>query len=131
MSMKTLNVLRTIFAIVSLLFMLLYFIPDMRADYDWMMIAVLILFVVLIPAALISNIRMDKFPHILPSKGALKFNIYFSIFLSLVSIVCVVVRIINALSPWMYAAAVFGFTSVAVNNMIHYKVKVHADEDKV
>ena len=131
MSMKTLNVLRTIFAIVSLLFMLLYFIPDMRADYDWMMIAVLILFVVLIPAALISNIRMDKFPHILPSKGALKFNIYFSIFLSLVSIVCVVVRIINDLTPWMYAAAVFGFASVAVNNLIHYKVKVHADEDKV
>ena len=131
MTMKTLNVLRTVFAFVSLLFMLLYFFPVMKGGYDWMMIAVLILFVVLIPAALISNIRMDKFPHILPSKGALKFNICFSIFLSLVSIVCVVVRIINALSPWMYAAAVFGFASVAVNNMIHYKVKVNADEDKV
>lgn len=96
-----------------------------------MMIAVLILFMVLLPAALISNFRMDKFPHMLPSKGALKFNIYFSLFLSLVSVVCVVVRIINDLTPWMYAAAVFGFASVAVNNMIHYKVKVHADEDKV
>ena len=118
MTMKTLNVLRTVFAIVSLLFMLLYFFP------------VLILFVVLIPAALISNIRMDKFPHILPSKGALKFNIYFSIFLSVVSAVCVVVRIINDLSPWMYVAAVFAFASVGVNNLIHYKVKIQADEDK-
>ena len=130
MTMKTLNVLRTVFAIVSLLFMLLYFFPVMKGGYDWMMIAVLILFVVLIPAALISNIRMDKFPHILPSKGALKFNIYFSIFLSLVSAVCVVVRIINDLLPWMYVAAVFAFASVAVTNLIHYKVKVQADEDK-
>jgi len=130
MTMKTLNVLRTVFAIVSLLFMLLYFFPVMKGGYDWMMIAVLILFVVLIPAALISNFRMDKFPHILPSKGALKFNIYFSIFLSIASAVCVVVRIINGLSPWMYVAAVFAFASVAVTNLIHYKVKVQADEDK-
>lgn len=130
MTMKTLNVLRTVFAIVSLLFMLLYFFPVMKGGYDWMMIAVLILFVVLIPAALISNIRMDKFPHILPSKGALKFNIYFSIFLGIASAVCVVVRIINGLSPWMYVAAVFAFASVAVNNIIHLKVKVQADEDK-
>lgn len=131
MTMKTLNVLRTVFAIVSLLFMLLYFFPVMKGGYDWMMIAILILFMVLLPASLISNFRMDKFPHMLPSKGTLKFNIYFSIFLSIVSAVCVVVRIINALSPWMYAAAVFGFASVAVNNMVHYKVKVHANEDKV
>ena len=130
MTIKTLNVLRTVFAIVSLLFMLLYFFPVMKGGYDWMMIAVLILFVVLIPAALISNFRMDKFPHILPSKGALKFNIYFSIFLSIASAVCVVVRIINDLSPWMYVAAVFAFASVAVTNLIHYKVKVQADEDK-
>ena len=131
MTMKTLNVLRTVFAIVSLLFMLLYFFPVMKGGYDWMMIAVLILFVVLIPAALISNIRMDKFPHILPSKGALKFNIYFSVFLGIVSAVCVVVRIINDLSPWMYVAAVFFFFFFVVTNLIHYKVKIQADEDKV
>lgn len=129
MTMKTLNVLRTVFAIVSLLFMLLYFLPVMKEGYDWMMIAILIFFMVLLPAALISNFRMDKFPHMLPSKGALKFNIYFSIFLSLVSVVCVVVRIIKDLTPWMYVAAVFGFASVAVNNIIHLKVKV-LDEDK-
>ena len=131
MTMKTLNVLRTVFAIVSLLFMLLYFFPVMKGGYDWMMIAVLILFVVLIPAALISNIRMDKFPHILPSKGALKFNIYFSVFLGIVSAVCVAVRIINDLTPWMYVAAVFAFASVGVTNLIHYKVKIQTDEDKV
>lgn len=129
MTMKTLNVLRTVFAIVSLLFMLLYFFPVMKGGYDWMMIAILLLFMVLLPAALISNFRMDKFPHMLPSKGALKFNIYFSLFLSLVSVVCVVVRIINDLTPWMYVAAVFAFASVAVNNIIHLKVKV-LDEDK-
>ena len=65
--MKALRTLRVVLAFLVLFFFLLYLIPVCRADYDWTMIAILVLFIVLIPAALVSSIKMEKFPRLLPT----------------------------------------------------------------
>lgn len=127
--MKTLKTLRVVLAFLVLFFFLLYLIPPFREDYDWTMIAILVLFIVLIPGALISSIKMEKFPRLLPSKGALKFNIIFSAIMILVTAVASVLRVIDGLSPWMWVAGICVFAYQLVNNLIMYKIRTNASED--
>ena len=56
----------------------MFLIPVLTEEYNWMMIAILVLFIVWIPTALISNIKTETFPNLLPSEGVLKFNVIFS-----------------------------------------------------
>lgn len=129
--MKTLKLLRVLFAALSLLFMVFAFLPAFTGDKpDWMMIAILILFVVMIPASLIGNVKMENFPNMLPAAGYIRFNIVFGAVLAVASAVLVVLRLRDGLSPWMYLAAVFVFAEIIVNNMIHYKIKTQAGEDQ-
>lgn len=127
--MKALRTLRVVLAFLVLFFLLLYLIPVCRADYDWTMIAILVLFIVLIPAALVSSIKMEKFPHMVPSIGVLKFNIIFSAIMMAVMAAASVLRIVDGLSPWMWVSGIFVFAYQLVNNLILYKVKTNASED--
>ena len=127
--MKTLKVLSVLFAALSLLFMINAFLPAFTGTRpDWIMIAILILFVVMIPSSMAGRIKMEKFPEMLPSLGMLKFNIIYGAVLAVASVVCVVVRLVQDLSPWMYLAAVFVFSHITVNNIIHYRVKKNSGE---
>ena len=126
--MKTLKVLRVVFAFLTLFFFLMFLIPMVREDYSWMMIAILVLFIVLIPTALISSIKMEKFPKMLPSKGVLKFNIIFSTVMIVALAVASVLRVLNDLTPWMWVAGIFVFAYQLVNNLISYRLKIQTDE---
>ncbi len=127
--MKTLKMLRVLFATLTLLFMVFAFLPAFSGDKpDWIMIAILILFVVIIPSSLAGSVKMEKFPEMLPSLGMIKFNIIYGAVLAVASAVCVVVRLVQDLSPWMYLAAVFVFSHIAVNNIIHYRIKKNSSE---
>lgn len=128
MIMKTLKVLRVVFAFLTLFFFLMFLIPMVREDYSWMMITILVLFIVLIPTALISSIKMEKFPKMLPSKGVLKFNIIFSTVMIVALAVASVLRILNDLIPWMWVAGIFVFAYQLVNNLIIYRLKIQTDE---
>lgn len=127
--MKTLRVLSVLFAALFLLFMINAFLPAFTGTRtDWIMIAILILFVVMIPSSMAGRIKMEKFPEMLPSLGMIKFNIIYGAVLAVASAVCVVVRLVQDLSPWMYLAAVFVFSHIAVNNIIHYRIKKNSSE---
>lgn len=127
--MKTLRVLSVLFAALSLLCMINAFLPAFTGTRpDWIMIAILILFVVMIPSSMAGRIKMEKFPEMLPSLGMIKFNIIYGAVLAVASAVCVVVRLVQDMSPWMYLAAVFVFSHIAVNNIIHYRIKKNSSE---
>ena len=127
--MKTLRVLSVLFAALSLLFMVFAFLPAFTGTRpDWIMIAILILFVVMIPSSMAGRIKMEKFPEMLPSLGMIKFNIIYGAVLAVASAVCVVVRLVQDMSPWMFLAAVFVFSHNVVNNIIHYRVKKNSGE---
>ncbi len=129
--MKTLKMLRVLFATLTLLFMVFAFLPAFTGTRpDWIMIAILILFVVMIPSSLVGRIKMENFPELLPSLGMIKFNIIYGAVLAVASVVCVVVRLVQDLSPWMYLASVFVFSHIAVNNIIHYRIKKNSSEDQ-
>ena len=60
--MKTLRVLSVLFVALSLLFMVFAFLPAFTGTRpDWIMIAILILFVVMIPSSMAGRIKMEKF----------------------------------------------------------------------
>lgn len=126
--MKTLKILRVVLAFLVLFFFLLFIIPMFRDGYDWTMIAFLVMFIVLIPTALVSSIKMEKFPNMIPSKAVLKFNIIFSSIMVLATAVASVLRVVNGLSPWMWLAGVGVFGYQLVNNIILYKVRVQTEE---
>jgi hypothetical protein len=127
--MKTLKVLSVLFAALSLLFMINAFLPAFTGTrLDWIMIAILILFVVMIPSSMAGRIKMEKFPEMLPSLGMIRVNIILNGVLVVASAVCVVVRLVQDMSLWMYLAAVFVFSHNVVNNIIHYRVKKNSGE---
>ena len=127
--MKTLRVLSVLFAALSLLFMINAFLPALTSTKpDWIMIAILILFVVMIPSSMVGRIKMEKFPELLPSLGMIRVNIILSGVLVVASAVSVVVRLVQDMSPWMYLAAVFVFSHKVVNNIIHYRIKKNSGE---
>ena len=63
------------------------------------MMAILVLFIVLSPVALISSIKMEKFPRLLPTFSMV----------------------------WVAGICVFAYQ--LVNNLILYKIRINASED--
>lgn len=129
--MKALKILRVVCTALSLLFMVLAFLPAFTSDeFDWMIFVILIVFVVLLQASLMGSMKMEKFPDMLPSKGVIKFNIIYGSVLAVASAVCVVLRLVKDMSPWMYLAAVTVFIGIVVNNIIYYRIKTGSVENQ-
>lgn len=129
--MKTLKISRVVCTALSLLFMVLAFLPAFTSDeFDWMIFVILIVFVVLLQASLMGSMKMEKFPDMLPSKGVIKFNIIYGSVLAVASAVCVVLRLVKDMSPWMYLAAVTVFIGIVVNNIIYYRIKTGSVENQ-
>ena len=65
--MKALKFFRLLSMIAGLACFMIYCLPESNgeAGYDWMMIAVLVLFLVIGPASLIGNIKREEHPQTL------------------------------------------------------------------
>ena len=122
--MKTLKLLRLLSMIAGLVCFMIYCLPetDGEAGYDWMMIAVLVLFLVIGPASLIGNIKREEHPQTLTEykKGYVAMCvILFVIVLGL----CATGLIVGLGTLWMNLAFTFVTLYNLFNAIILYKAK--------
>ena len=122
--MKTLKLARLLSMITGLACFMIYCLPETNggAGYDWAMIAVLILFLVVGPASLIGNIKREEQPQTLTEykKGyVIMCVILFVIVLSL----CATGIIAGLGSLWMNLAFTFATLYNLFNAIILYKAK--------
>ena len=122
--MKTLKLFRLLSMIAGLACFMIHCLPeaDGEAGYDWMMIAVLVLFLVIGPASLIGSIRREEHPQNLTEykKGYVGMCvILFVIVLGL----CATGLIVGLGSFWMNLAFTFATLYNLFNAIILYKAK--------
>lgn len=126
--MKTLKVLRLLSMIAGLACFMIYCLPEANAEagYDWMMIAVLVLFLVIAPASLIGNIKREEHPQTLTEykKGyVVMCVILFVIVLGL----CATGLIVGLGTLWMNLAFTFATLYNLFNAIILYNAKMAYD----
>ncbi len=97
-------------------------LPADGAGYDWTMIAILALFLVIVPTGLIGNIKRENQPQTLTEykKG------YFIMTIVLAAIVtglCITGLVAGFGSPWMNLAFLFCTIYTLLNHTILYKAK--------
>ena len=122
--MKTLKLFRLLSMIAGLACFMIYCLPEVdgEAGYDWMMIAVLVLFLVIGPASLIGNIKREEHPQTLTEykKGyVVMCVILFVIVLGL----CATGLIVGLGTLWMNLAFTFVTLYNLFNAIILYKAK--------
>ena len=122
--MKMLKLLRLVSMIAGLACFMIYCLPETNggSGYDWMMIAVLVLFMVIGPASLIGNIKREEHPQTLTEykKGYVIMNIIlFVIVLGL----CATGLIAGLGTVWMNLAFTFATLYNLFNAIILYKAK--------
>ena len=123
-TMKTLKLFRLLSMIAGLACFMIYCLPEANsgARYDWAMIAVLVLFLVVGPAILIGNIKREEHPQTLTEykKGyVIACVILFVIVLGL----CATGLIAELGTLWMNLAFTFATLYNLFNAIILYKVK--------
>ena len=128
--MKTLKLFRLLSMIGGLACFMLYCLPEAscEAGYDWMMIAVLVLFLVIGPASLIGNIKREENPQTLTEykKGyVIMCVILFVIVLGL----CATGLIVGLGTLWMNLAFTFATLYNLFNAIILYKAKKVYDSE--
>lgn len=122
--MKTLKLCRLLTMIASLAMFLVHLLPEIKGEngYDWMMIAILVVFLVLLPAGLMGSMAREKHPETLSEckKGYLVMQCVFSgVFICMCFASCIFV-------PghiWLYIAFAFATTSHLFNDIILYKTR--------
>ena len=128
--MKTLKVFRLLSMIAGLVCFMIYCLPEANgeAGYDWMMIAVLVLLLVIGPASLISSIKREEHPQTLTEykKGyVIMCIILFVIVLGL----CATGLIVGLGTLWMNLAFTFATLNHLFNAIILYKAKKAYDSE--
>ena len=128
--MKTLKLFRLLSMIAGLACFMLYCLPEAsgEAGYDWMMIAVLVLLLVIGPASLISSIKREDYPQTLTEykKGyVVMCVILFVIVLGL----CAAGLIAGLGTLWMNLAFTFATLYNLFNAIILYKAKKGYDSE--
>ena len=125
--MKTLKVFRLLSMIAGLACFMIYCLPEANgeAGYDWMMIAILVLFMVIGPASLIGNIKREEHPQTLTEykKG---YVIACVILLGL----CATGLIAGLGTLWMNLAFTFATLYNLFNAIILYKAKKAYDNKR-
>ena len=116
--------------IAGLVCFMIYCLPEANgeAGYDWMMIAVLVLFMVIGPASLIGNIKREEHPQTLSEykKGyVIACVILFVIVLGL----CATGLIAGLGTLWMNLAFTFATLYNLFNAIILYKAKKAYDSE--
>lgn len=120
--MKTIKILRVLAMAAGLACFMISCLPADGAGYDWTMIAILALFLVIVPTGLIGNIKRENQPQTLTEykKG------YFIMTIVLAAIVtglCITGLVAGFGSPWMNLAFLFCTIYTLLNHMILYKAK--------
>ena len=128
--MKALKFFRLLSMIAGLACFMIYCLPESNgeAGYDWMMIAVLVLFLVIGPASLIGNIKREEHPQTLTEykKGyVVMCVILFAIVLGL----CATRLIVGLGTLWMNLAFTFATLYNLFNAIILYKAKKAYDSE--
>ena len=122
--MKTLKLFRLLSMIAGLACFMIHCLPEANSEtgYDWMMIAVLVLLLVIGPASLISSIKREEYPQTLTEykKGyVVMCVILFVIVLGL----CATSLIVGLGTLWMNLAFTFATLYNLFNAIILYKAK--------
>ena len=122
--MKALKLFRALSMAGGLTCFMISCLPDIKGEngYDWMMIAVLVLFMVIGPASLIGNIKREEHPQTLIEykKGyVIMCVILFVIVLGL----CATGLIVGLGTLWMNLAFTFATLYNLFNAIILYKAK--------
>ena len=128
--MKTLKLFRLLSMIAGLACFMIHCLPEANGEtgYDWMMIAVLVLLLVIGPASLISSIKREEYPQTLTEykKGyVVMCVILFVIVLGL----CATGLIVGLGSFWMNLAFTFATLYNLFNAIILYKAKKAYDSE--
>lgn len=128
--MKALKFFRLLSMIAGLACFMIYCLPEANGGqaYDWTMIAVLVLFLVIGPASLISSIKREEHPQTLSEykKGyVVMCVIMFAIVLSL----CATGLIVGLGTLWMNLAFTFATLYNLFNAIILYKAKKAYDSE--
>ncbi len=128
--MKMLKLFRLLSMIAGLACFMIYCLPetDGGAGYDWTMIAVLVLFMVIGPASLIGNIKREEHPQTLTeySKG---YVILSAVLMVIVLGLCATGLILGLGSLWMNLAFTFVTVYNLLNHIILYKAKMAYDSE--
>ena len=128
--MKALKFSRLLSMIAGLACFMIYCLPEANGGqaYDWTMIAVLVLFLVIGPASMISSIKREEHPHTLTEykKGyVVMCVILFAIVLGL----CATGLIVGLGTLWMNLAFTFATLYNLFNAIILYKAKKAYDSE--
>ena len=128
--MKTLKLCRLLAMIAGLASFMICCLPETKgeAGYDWAMIAVLVLILVIGPASLISSIKREEHPQTLTEfkKG---YVIMCAILFAIVFGLCAVGLIAGFGTLWMNLAFTFVTLFNLFNAIILYKTKKAYDSE--
>ena len=122
--MKALKLFRLLSMLAGLTCFMICCLPETKgeAGYDWLMIAVLVLVLVIGPTSLISHIKREEHPQTLTEfkKG---YVIVCAVLFAIVSALCAVGLIVGLGTLWMNLAFMFVTLYNLFNAIILYKAK--------
>lgn len=126
--MKTLKACRLLALIASLALIMIHLLPEMKGEggYDWVMIAILVIFLVFLPASLMSKIFREKHPESLTEykKGYMAMQWAFAgIFICMCIAACILVKD----NICLYLAFALATVSNLLNSIILHRVKKEFD----
>lgn len=122
--MKTLKLFRLLTMVASLCMLVLHLLPEIKGEggYDWLMIAILVIFLVLLPASLMGSMFREKHPETLSEckKGYLGMQCVFTgVFICL----CIAASILVPGHIWLYLAFILATISHLLNAILQYKAR--------
>lgn len=131
--MKTLKLFRLLSMIAALVFMLVGFMPrEINEPYDWVMIAVLVVFLIIIPVNLAYYTKHEKSPKYLAEaeKGYMIMSIVIFGIMLIISIAGICTDFTGfCSSPWGYLMFIFVSLYQIFNHIIFYKAKKAYDSE--
>ena len=130
--MKALKLFRALSMAGGLTCFMISCLPDIKGEngYDWMMIAVIALVLVVLPTGLISRIKRENHPESLTefNKGYHIINVILATILIGLCITAVIVK-----SEMMWMGLAFGFIALyhLLNSFIFYNARKAYEEEKL
>ena len=130
--MKALKLFRALSMAGGLTCFMISCLPDIKGEngYDWMMIAVIALVLVVLPTGLISRIKRENHPETLTefNKGYHVINVILAAILIGLCITAVIVK-----SEMMWMGLAFGFIALyhLLNSFIFYNARKVYEEEKL
>ena len=130
--MKALKLFRALSMAGGLTCFMMSCLPDIKGEngYDWMMIAVIALVLVILPTSLISRIKREDHPETLTiyTKGYHILNIISG---SIMIGLCITAIVVKSEMMWMALAFAFVGLYHLINSFIFYNARKVYEEEKL